>query len=322
MTTELATPVTTRGHRTRGTVFILLASVAFASSGPLAKPAMQAGFAPQQVAAARAVIAAVALLVVVAIFRPGLLRVRRENWRVIVAYGLVGVGAVQLLFFLAVSRLPVGVAMLLEYTSPALVALWVRFVRHVRLPALSWAGTALALVGLTLVAQVWDGLRLDAVGVLAGMGAALCSAGYYLIGERGAGEQHPIGMVTWGMVVGAVAISVVAPPWSLPLDRLGAAAEFGPWHLPVWTLLVTVALVSTALAYALSTTSLRDLPSTVASVLALSEPVVATLLAWLLLRETLTAAQLVGMAVLLSGALLVQLAARAPVTPAEPMPTE
>lgn len=319
MTTDLRPTVR---HHARGTAFILLASVAFASSGPLAKPAMQAGFTPLQVAALRAGLAAVVLLAVVGAAMPGVLRVRREQWPLLLAYGLTGVAAVQALFFIAVSRLPVGVAMLLEYTSPVLVALWVRFVRKTRLPALSWVGTGLALAGLTLVAQVWSGLSLDLLGFLAGIGAAVCSAGYYLLGEKGAGEHHPIGMVTWGMVVGAVGLLVVAPPWTMPVAAFSATVEFGPWMSPVWVLLVAVAVLSTALAYSLSLSSLRHLPSTVASVLALTEPVVATLLAWLLLSEVLSLTQILGMAVLLSGAALVQLAARGPVTPAEPLPTD
>ncbi|UVS80996.1 DMT family transporter [Actinokineospora sp. UTMC 2448] len=309
-------------HHARGTVFILSASVAFASSGPLAKPAMQAGLSPMQVAALRAALAAAVLLAVVSATMPGVLRVRREQWPLLVAYGLTGVAAVQALFFIAVSRLPVGVAMLLEYTSPVLVALWVRFVRKTRLSALSWAGTVLALGGLTLVAQVWTGLRLDLLGLLAGIGAAVTSAGYYLLGEKGAGRHHPIGMVTWGMVVGAVGLLVVAPPWSMPVAVFGKTVPFGPWESPVWVLLVAVAVLSTALAYSLSLSSLRHLPSTVASVLALTEPVVATLIAWLMLGEILTLPQIAGMAVLLSGAALVQIAARGPVTPAEPLPND
>ncbi|WP_035304866.1 EamA family transporter [Actinokineospora inagensis] len=321
MTTKPPSPVT-HPHQARGTLFILIASAAFGSSGPLAKSVMQAGFEPAQVAGMRAGLAAIMLLIAVALFRPQILHIRRTNWRTTIAYGLIGVAAVQFLFFVAVARLPVGVAMLLEYMSPILVALWVRFVRHVHLPRLSWIGTGLALVGLVLVAQVWSGLRIDTIGLVAGLAAALCSAGYYLIGERGAGEQHPIGMVTWGMAVGAIGLFVAAPPWNLPVDRLTATTAFGDHQYPVWVLLITVAALSTAVAYTLSTASLRDLPSTVVSVLALSEPVVATLLAWLMLGEVLDPTQIVGMVVLLGGALLVQLAARAPVTPADPQPTK
>lgn len=283
---------------------------------------MNAGLSPQHVASARVGIAAAVLLIGVALIKPSILRVRRDQLRLLVAYGLAGVALVQLMFFIAVSRLPVGIAMLLEYTSPVLVAFWVRFVRKVRLPMLSWIGIALAFLGLALVAQVWKSLELDGVGLLAGIGAALCSAAYYLLGERGASEHHPIGMVTWGMVVGALGLFVVAPPWTMPFAAVRTTSTFGGTEVPVWALLVTVALISTALAYTLSISSLRHLPSTVASVLALSEPIVATLIAWLMLGETLSPDQIIGMVVLLSGAALVQVASHGPVTPADPLPTD
>jgi drug/metabolite transporter (DMT)-like permease len=158
-----------------------------------------------------------------------------------------------------------------------------------------------------MVAQVWQGLRLDAVGLLAGLGAAVCSAAYFLLGERGAGAHHPLGLVTWGMVIGAVSIFVLVPPWTLPAGALGNDTELG---VPVWTLLIAVALFSTAMAYLLGITALRFVPSTVASVLGLAEPVVATALAWLMLHESLGPIQLAGAVVLLGGAAVVELGAR------------
>jgi len=296
---------------TRGTVLIVLASVCFGASGPLAKPAMDAGLSPQQVASVRIGLAAAVLLVFVALRRPALLRVRRADWRLLIGYGLVGVAGVQLLYFAAVARIPIGVAMLLEFLSPVLVALWVRFVRRQMLPKKMWLGTLLALVGLAMVAEVWQGLRLDALGLLAGIGAALCSAAYFLIGERGVSTLEPLGMVTLGMVVGTVAIFVVAPPWTLPFEILFSDTEFGHWRVPVWALLVTCALLSTALAYLLSISAMRHLPAHVVSVIALCEPVVATALAWGILGQALSVAQFVGAAVLLTGAAIVQLASRA-----------
>ncbi len=306
----------------RGTVLVVLASFSFGTSGPLAKPAMDAGLSPQQVASVRIGLAALALLAAVAVWRPGLLRVRRADLPLLAGYGLVGVAGVQLLYFAAVSRIPIGIAMLLEFTSPILVALWVRFARRTVLPARMWVGTVLATTGLAMVAQVWQGLRLDAVGLLAGAGAALCAAAYFVVGEHAVSTLEPLGLVTWGMVVGAAAIFVLAPPWSLPFGLFGAEADFGSWRVPVWTLLVACAVVSTALAYLLSISALRELPANVVSVLALVEPVVATALAWLMLGQALTAEQLAGAAVLLAGATVVQLAARAPVVPDLPPPGE
>ncbi|QFU92320.1 DMT family transporter [Amycolatopsis sp. YIM 10] len=294
-------------HRGRGTVLILVAALFFSSSGALGKPVMLAGLSPEQVAAARIGLAALVLAAGVAIARPSLLRVRASDWPLLLGYGLLGVAGVQLCYFVSASRIPVGIAILLEFTSPVLIALWVRFVRRVRLPRVMWGGIALAMIGLAMVAQAWEGLRLDAFGVLAGVGAAICSAAYFLIGERAVADRHPLGLVTWGMIVGAVAVCVVAPPWTIPFSLLSSPAQFGPWQPPIWALLVALVLVSTVFAYLAGISSLRHLPAPVASVLGLCEPLLAAGLAWVLLGEALSWVQLLGAAILLGGALVVQL---------------
>ncbi|WP_020674375.1 EamA family transporter [Amycolatopsis nigrescens] len=307
-------------HRGRGTALIVAASFCFGSSGVLGKPAMLAGLSPEQVAAVRIGLSALVLLTGVLLFRPGLLRVRKGEWPLLLGFGLLGVAGVQLCYFISASRLPVGIAILLEFTSPVLIALWVRFGRRTKLPGLMWCGIVLAMLGLAMVAQVWAGLRLDALGLLAGLGAAVCSAAYFLLGERGVATRDPIGMVTWGMLIGAVAVCAVAPPWTLPSGVLSAPAEFGRWQPPVWALLVAVALVSTVLAYLIGILALRHLPAAVASVLGLLEPLVATGAAWLLIGEALTWPQLVGAAVLLGGALIVQLNSPGKQQLGEPLP--
>ena len=313
MTTELLTPVTRSATgRARGTVLVVLASCCFGTSGPLAKPMMDAGLSPQQVASVRIGLAAVIMLVVLALTRPALLRVHRAHWRLLAAYGLAGVATAQVMYFAAVARIPIGVAMLLEFTAPILVALWVRFVRGTRLPGQAWLGTILALVGLALVAQVWDGLAFDALGMLAGVAAALGAAAYFLLGEHGVASVEPLTLVTWGMVVGAVVIFVWAPPWSVPFDIFNDTTKFGPWHPPVWTMVIAIAVLSTALAYFFSISAMRHLPSNVVSVLSLCEPVVATAVAWAFLGQSLTAVQVLGAAVLLGGATLVQISSAIP----------
>lgn len=82
-----------------------------------------------------------------------------------------GVAGAQAFFFVAVTRIPVGVAVLLEFTAPVFVALSVRFVRHRRLPTAVWLGIALAMARLAMVAQVWHGSALNPVGVAAGFGS-------------------------------------------------------------------------------------------------------------------------------------------------------
>ncbi|QRP48729.1 DMT family transporter [Amycolatopsis sp. FDAARGOS 1241] len=307
MTTELPVVAPPRiSHRGRGVAFVLLAAVLFSTSGTLGKPAMGAGLTPEQVATFRIGFAGVVLLLGTALFAPRALRVRRGEWPMLLAYGLLGVAGTQLMYFIAADRVPVGIAILLEFVSPVLIALWVRVVRRMHLPRALWLGIGLAMVGLALIGQVWQGLTLDAVGLLAGLGAAVCSAGYFLIGERAVADRDPLGLVTWGMVIGAVIVSVVSPPWTIHWLVLGTAVAFGPWTPPIWLLLTGLVLLSTVFSYLLGISSLRHLPASVASVLGLLEPVAATAFAWALLGEALTWPQALGAAILLGGAYVVQ----------------
>ncbi|SEG96345.1 Threonine/homoserine efflux transporter RhtA [Saccharopolyspora kobensis] len=279
----------------------------FASSGPLAKTVMATGWSPMAVTSARIALAAVLLAPVVVVLRPQALRFRRADLWPLVSYGLLGVAGVQLFFFLAVARIPVGVAMVLVNLAPALVALWVRVVRRTRLPGLVWLGIGLAVAGLALVAEFGRGARIDLLGLACGLAAAICSAGYFLLGERGASRHDTFGLTAAGLVIGAVVVSAVTPPWTLPAGLLDAPVELGGLRIPVWLALLVLALAGTVLPYLAGLRALRTLPPASASVLALVEPLVAAVLAWLLLGQALGLTQVAGAVILLTGAVLVQL---------------
>ena len=297
--------------RLRATVASLLSAVAFGYSGLPAKVSYDAGFTPLQVTAVRIVVSAIVLLACVAPFT-GLPKL--SSWRLVLGYALLGVIGSPLFYFVAVSRIPVGVAMVLEFLAPVLVALWIRFVRRTRLPASMWLGTALALIGLAMIAQLVDGIGFDLIGTLAGLGAAVCTAAYYLLGEHAAKDGDPLALTIGGMVVGAVLISLVSPPWTWPWAAMGTPTVIGP----VWLGLLLLSLVSTAFAYVAGILALRHLPSAAASVLGLVEPLVATLAAWLILNQVLTIVQVIGAAVLLAGAAIVQIASGRPLEPDTP----
>jgi drug/metabolite transporter (DMT)-like permease len=296
----------------RATGLSLTSWVLFASSGPLAKTVMAAGWSPAAVTSVRIGLAAVLLVPVVAVLRPRVLRFRRADLWLLLSYGLLGVAGVQLFFFLAVDRVPVGVAMVLVNLAPALVALWVRVVRRTRLSWLVWLGIGLAVAGLALVAEIWQGARLDLIGVTAGLAAAICSAGYFLLGEHGASRHDSFGLTAAGLAIGAVVVVAVSPPWTLPSDLLTVPVVLGGLRAPVWLALLVLSVVGTVLPYLAGLRALRVLPSALASVLALVEPLVAAVLAWLLLGQALGLAQLAGAAILLAGAVLVQLAGPKP----------
>ncbi|MCP2259277.1 Threonine/homoserine efflux transporter RhtA [Streptoalloteichus tenebrarius] len=304
--------------RARATGLSLTSWVLFAGSGPLAKAVMAAGWSPATVTSVRIALAAALLVPAVAVLRPRALRFRRGDLWLLLGYGLLGVAGVQMFFFLAVARVPVGVAMVLVNLAPVLVALWVRVVRRTRLPWLVWLGIGLAVSGLALVAEVWQGTRLDVLGIAAGLASAICSAGYFLLGEHGASRHDSFGLTAAGLVVGAVVMVAVSPPWALPSGLLTAPANLGGLGAPAWLVLLALAVVGTVLPYLAGLRALRDLSSAVASVLALVEPVVAAVLAWLLLGQALGATQVAGAATLLAGAVLVQVAGAKPLPDGQP----
>lgn len=172
-------PINGARNPVTGTGLAVASAATFAGSGPLGVSMIDTGFTSAQVSFLRIGLAAVFVLVSVAALRPRALRIRGRDWGVLLGYGLFGVAGAQAFFFVAVTRIPVGVAVLLEFTAPVFVALWVRFVRHTNLPTAVWLGIALAMAGLAMVAQVWHGFALNPVRVAAGLGSALSTTGYF-----------------------------------------------------------------------------------------------------------------------------------------------
>src|SRR5688572_13461695 len=185
--TDVARPVTAAAKSVapfRGLLLALAAAAMFSVNGTMSKLVLEAGVSSLELVLLRSVGAAVFLFAFVAATRPSALRVSRSELWFFAAYGITGIALCQWFYFVAIERLPVAVALLLEYTAPLLVALWVRFVRGESVRPRIWAALALSLGGLALVTKAWAGVQFDMLGVLAGFGAAGALASYYLLGER------------------------------------------------------------------------------------------------------------------------------------------
>lgn len=293
----------------------------FAINGTVSKTALLAGLSPLQMTQIRVTGTFLILLAVVALVRPRALRVERHEWLLLVLYGLVGIVVVQTFYFVAIRRLPVGIALLIEYTAPLFVALWTRFGQHRSVPRRFWLALALALLGLTLVAQVWTGGgELDAVGVLAGFGAAVSLAVYFVVGEAGIGDggRDVVSFTMLGFGVASVAMALVQPWWNFPFAVLGekSAAIEGIPAVSVGVLVAWVVVLGTTVPYLLTLASLGHLTAAASSVASMLEPVLAGVFAWVLLGEALSSWQLVGAAIVLTGVIVAELSG------AHPMPTE
>lgn len=298
-----------------GLAAALFAAISFGGSGSFGKALVDAGFGPLQAVWIRVAGATVLLVPVVLVTRGRLLPgVVRRCWPQLLAYGLAGVAGCQGLYFVAASRLPVGVAILLEFTGPVLVVGWVRFVRKVALARSAVVGVCIALVGLGCVVQVWSGAHLDLVGLAAGFGAAACQAVFFLVIDRLTGEVDSLVMTAAGFVVGTVALTAIALPWTAPWHVLAGTVPLGRHSAPGWLLAAWLVVISTLLAYLAGVVAVQRLSAPVASAVGYVEAVAATLIAWIALDERLTPVQLAGGAIVLVGAFVAQRA----VAPAEP----
>ncbi|MBB6568498.1 EamA family transporter [Kribbella sandramycini] len=290
-----------------GLGFAVFSAVTFGGSGPFAKALISAGFTPQQAAWVRILGAALLLVPLVLALRGSAgLRAARASWKPLVLYGLTGIAGCQTLFFIAASRLPVGVALMLEFSGPVLVVLWLKFGQKVSVPRSAAIGVGIALLGLATVAEVWSGLTLDLVGLLAGLAAAACQATYFILIDKLTGIADPLVMTAAGSVVGAVVLTLIAVPWQTPWHVLTSTIAFGERQAPGWLLATWLIVVSTVVAYLAGAAAVQRLSAAIGGAVAYIEVVAASLFALILLNERLTTNQIIGGAIVLLGAFVAQ----------------
>ncbi|MEU3017851.1 EamA family transporter [Nocardiopsis sp. NPDC007018] len=291
-------------HRPSGLAFAFAAALAFGGAGVFARPLLDAGMDPLQVTWLRVAGAALVLLPVAVRHW----RTARNRPLLVLAYGVFPMAGVQALYFAAVARIPVGIALLVEFLGPVLVLLWVRVVRRHRVSPAAVVGVVLAVTGLGLLLEIWAGMSLDAVGVGLALGAAAAQAAFFLLGDAMGEDTDPLAVIAFGALVASVLLGALARPWTLPWGLLADPLPLGALTLPGWALVLWLCVVCTAIAYFAGVSAIRRLSPQVAGGVAYLEVVTAIVLAWALLGEALTLVQGIGAVVIVTGAFIAQTA--------------
>ncbi|GGI02564.1 DMT family transporter [Arthrobacter liuii] len=285
----------------------LFSSAVFGLSGSFAKSLLETGWSPGAAVTARLTGAALILAVPAGYALKGRWHQLLDNWLTIVLFGLIGVAACQLFYFNAVARLSVGVALLLEYLAPVIIVLWLWAASRRRPTALTAGGTLLSLAGLVLVLDLTGAVKVDLVGVLWGMAAAVCLAIYFFITAKENDALPPIVLASGGLMVGAAVMWLAAATGLLPMAFSTADTKLGSWITPWWVSLAGLVVLATVLAYVSGIMAARALGSKVASFVSLTEVLFAVVWAWLLLGELPGAIQLLGGVLIVGGVILVRL---------------
>jgi len=289
-----------------GVLLGLTASLAFATSGTFVRPLFDAGWSPGAAVLWRVTCAAVLLLPVGLWVMRGRLRVVLAEWRIIVAFGALAVATAQLMYFAAVSRMSVSIALLIEYMAPVLLVMlaWVR-TRHAP-SRLVIAGTLASVLGLLCVLDL-TGARPDALGVVFGFGAMIGAAAYFVLGARPT-QLHALALPAFGLPVGAAVLGLATLvgglPYSAPLVDVQIMGATVPWWVP----LGIVVLAATALAYALGVAGIGLMGERLSSFVSLSEVLFAALIAAVVLGEIPSPIQVIGGALIVAGVVLIRFA--------------
>ena len=244
--------------------------------------------------------------------RSALRRPRGSGLLLVVALGLVGVAGLQLTYNVAIDRLPLGLALLIEFLAPVLVVLWVRFVRKEHVRPQMWGAVVLAVGGLAVVSRVWNGLAFDGLGIVMALLAAVCFATYFLLGEHNVGFDDPLRIILWAFVVATVCMNLIQPIWTTPSlpSTTSGLGRLGDLEVDPWLVLAVVVVLGTVVPFFLEMVALRHLPATIVTVVAMLEPVIAVILGWAWFEESLTAVQVLGVVTVLAGIVLAQTSRR------------
>lgn len=285
-------------QRTVGVVIVVFACTLFASTGVVARMAIDGGLDPTQVAAVRTYGGALLLL-------PFVVRAWRSFDRSmagpVVAYALIGVFASQGLYFESISRMDVALALVISYIAPLPVALYRRLRLGERLPVWAYGAMVVAVGGLALAVLGGNG-----VGELTPLGlvlAFLCMATFavmLILGPKQPARVGPLARAGAPLLLAGAAWFVVVPVWTVPWDAMGASVALGgslDLAVPLWATIAWVVVVGSAIAFAIILAGTARVGSGTASMLGMTEPIVGSLLAWLLLGQALTALQALGIVV-------------------------
>jgi len=299
--------------QSRGTLIALLGVTAWAFTGIFISYLLENySITPPTLTFWRALFMGVAVLTVLRVTQPAALRLRRGDWPFFMVYGFFGLAIFNTLWTFSVQFNGASVATVLAYSSPAFtVLLAALFLRE----TLTWRkgmAVVLSLVGCALVVNAYlpETWQVNPLGILIGLASGLAFAVYSLLGRWSAGRFTSAWTVTgYGFLFAAAAMLLTQTPETA--FSLGAAWEG-------WLLLVILALGPSLMGFGLYTLSLRDLPASVASLIATLEPVITALAAIPLLGESMSGLQWLGAFLILGAAVLAQWGGPAQARPAHP----
>ena len=289
----------------RGEFYLIMGGLVFSFNGVISTIVLD-HISPFRLAQVRSIGAFFILLVIALIIDRESLKTPKQLIPKLAAYGIIGFAAVQAGYFLGIQRgVPLSLVLIIEFTAPIWIALWIKYVRKMFVPGSMWVAIALSLLGLIFVAKVWEGFTFDLFGTLGALGAALALAVYFLMSQSQGTKRSAQAMVVWGMGVAGLFWSIILPIWNFPTQifttSINLQGRFSDYSAPGWVLIAYIIVFGTMVPYLFVVGGIRRLSASTSSVIGMLEPVLAGAFAWIWLSQSWSAIQLVGGVIVLIG---------------------
>jgi drug/metabolite transporter (DMT)-like permease len=294
-----------------GYVIGFLAALLFGSNGSVVKLVLSEGVTAAQMTFFRATATMIVAGIVLLLSDRSAFRISFKRLLAMAALGILGVAMLQWFYALAIERIPVGIALLFEYLAVLAVAVIARFVFKEQVRARLWVAIVLVLIGLGVVAEMWNS-SVDGLGMIFALIAAASYTIYFLIGEQALKGMNVVAMTFWSMLFASLFWFVFSGwqemDFTIFSKSISLTGSLSAVYVPLWAPLLWILTMGSFVAFYMSFKSLSLLPATSAGIVASSEVIFAFIVAWLWLGETLSLIQILGALIVTAGIILAQTA--------------
>ena len=204
--------------RFRGEIYLILGALFFSFNGVISTLVLD-HMSPFRLVQIRCIGAFTILFLFIVARNINSLRATRQEIPTLILFGVIGFAVVQAGYFLGIQRgVPLSLVLIIEFTAPIWIVLWIKFVRKRDVPNAMWGGIALSFLGLFFIAKVWDGLIFDLIGIIGALISAFALAVYFLVGSQVGQTQSAQSMTAWGLGIATMAWTLVMPIWQFPFE--------------------------------------------------------------------------------------------------------
>ena len=292
-----------------GATAVSFAALMFGLNASTVKVILATGISPELLVLFRATFTSVVAGFILLLTNRKAFKVAKKDIPLLIVYGIIGIAMMQWSYSNAVSRLPIAVALLIEYTAIVIVPLVALTLFKEKIKARLWVGIGAVLVGLGIVSNIWDS-HLDPIGVAWAVMAAICVSVYFLIGEHTQRKRDAMSTLFYTFAIAAVfwAIINMINPSKIPdinkIVSLSGNLAYVMW--PTWVALLWLGIMGSFVPMLLDYIALGNLSATAVGIIATSETVFASAFAWIWLGESMTTLGVIGGLIVIAGIILAE----------------